>query len=73
MREREITKEEVIETLGAPLETRELRFGRQGAIRHLVGDSFLVVIAERSNEDLIVVTALKVNRDRVRRYGFARI
>lgn len=71
MRERGITKEEIGESLARPLETREMRYGRQGVCRHLTGDSFLVVIVEkRGEEDL---TALKVNSDRVRRYGITRV
>jgi len=73
MREREITDEEISETLTHPLELREMRYGRQGALGSRAADSFLVVIFEKNDEDLIVVTALKVNRNRVKRYGFARI
>jgi hypothetical protein len=73
MREREISHEEISETLVRPDEIREMRYGRHGAFKRLVGGNFLVVIFERYNEDLIVVTALKVDESRVKRYGFTRI
>lgn len=73
MREREITKEEVSVTLALSTETKEMRKARQGAFRHLGGDSYLVVIFERHDEDFIIVTALKVDRNRLKKYGFARV
>jgi len=73
MHDRRISKEEINETLLRPAETRQLRYGRQGVFKRLTGDSFLIVVFEKSNEDLIVVTALKVDERRVKRYGFTRI
>ncbi len=62
MRERTISKLEVEQTLADPLEVRETRYGRKVACRRVGGDSYLLIIFERSAEELIVVTALKVNR-----------
>ena len=73
MHDRRISKEEINETLLRPAETRQLRYVRQGVFKRLTGDSFLIVVFEKSNEDLIVVTALKVDERRVKRYGFTRI
>lgn len=73
MRERSISKPEVEETLARPLEVRETRYERKAACRRIGGDDYLVVIFEDSAEDLIVVTALKVDRERVKKYGFTRV
>lgn len=65
MHETEISKEEISETLLRPAETRGLRYGRHEVFKRLTRDSFLVLIFEKRNEDLIVVTALKVDESRV--------
>jgi hypothetical protein len=73
MRERNISKTEVEQTLAHPLEIVETRYGRKAACRRVDSGYCLVVIFEGMAEELIVVTALKVNTERVRRYGFTRV
>ena len=49
---------------------RDTRYGREAACGKLGTGKYLVVILERHDEDLIVVTALKANKDRLERFGF---
>ena len=70
MRERWISKSDVEETLSHPLDVTETRHGRKAALGRLDAGKFIVVIFEGLDEDLIVVTSLKVDRDRLERYGF---
>ena len=72
MRERSITKEEVEEALARPIELLSKQ-GRSAAVAELKGGKYLVVIFEGSHEDFLVVTALKVDKARARRYGFTRV
>jgi hypothetical protein len=73
MKERSIAEAEVGETLARPLEVVPTRYGRSAACTVQEGGRCLVVIFERSQEDFLVVTALKVDRDRARRLGFTRV
>jgi hypothetical protein len=50
------------------------REARRAALgRPSTGDKFIMVVFEVSGEDFMVVTALKIDGDRARRYGFARV
>ena len=51
----------------------QTRYGRRVACKRLVGRKYVVVVFEEDREDFIVVTALKVNKDRLRKYGFTRV
>jgi Domain of unknown function (DUF4258) len=73
MKERSITEAEVEETLARPLEVVPTRYARSAACTMREHGRCLVVIFERSQEDFLVVTALKVDRDRARRFGFTRV
>jgi mRNA-degrading endonuclease RelE of RelBE toxin-antitoxin system len=70
--ERSIAKSDVDETISNPTQAITVRYGRKAAFRRL-RRGYLVVIYEEREEDFIVVTAVKVNKERVRRYGFTRI
>ena len=62
--------EEVLRTIERPMGVVVVRYGRRAYTRHFEGCMYIVVIAERVEEDLIVVTVLRVDRRRVLRYGF---
>jgi hypothetical protein len=55
------------------LEIVETRYGSKAACRRVDSDHCLVVIFEGVAEESIVVTALRVNAERVRKYGFTRV
>ena len=73
MTERSITEAEVEETLASPLEVVPTRYGRSAACIEQGSGKYLVVIFEGPPEDFIVVTAIKVDKGRARRYGFTRV
>ncbi len=70
MVERGISADEVRATLGSPIEITMVRYGRRAACRHFPECYYVVVIFEPVEEELIVVTVVRVNEERVRRYGF---
>lgn len=72
MLERSITPKEVEEALNNPLEVIQTRYGRRAACKRLPGGKFVVVVFE-AEEDFIVVTAVKADKERTRRYGFSRV
>lgn len=72
MLERVINESDVGMTISNPTQVIPVRYGRRAAFRRL-GRGFLVVTYEEREEDFIVVTAVKVNKERVRRYGFTRV
>ncbi len=73
MLERSITVREVESTLAYPLEVVQTRYGRRAACRRLAGGKYLVAVFEGAGEDFIVVTAVRVDKNRVRRYGFTQV
>jgi len=73
MTERSITEAEVEEVLARPLEVVSTRYERSAACMRSASGKYLVVIFEGPQEDFIVVTAVKVDKDRARRYGFTRV
>ena len=57
-----------------PIEVIETKFDRQAGLgRTSTGGKFVVVVHEVSGEGFIVVTAIKVDGVRARRYGFTRV
>lgn len=72
MLERSISVREVEEALSSPLEVIQTRYGRRAACKRLSSGKFVVVVFEVEG-DFIVVTAVKVNKNRARRYGFSRV
>ncbi len=73
MRERSIADRDVEEVLARPQEVILTRNGRKAAYRRIQGSRYIVVIFEQKGEDFIVVTAVKVNRNGAKRYGFTRV
>jgi len=74
MQERSITEREAEGILDDPIEVIETRYARHAALgRPSKGDKFIVVVFEGSGEDFIVVTALKIDGERAKRYGFTRV
>ncbi len=55
-----------------PLEVIDVKFGRKAAYREFNSYN-LVVIFEEQNDEIVVVTVLKVDDVRLNRYGFSRI
>jgi plasmid stabilization system protein ParE len=68
--ERSILAKDVESTIRDPLELAPVRYGRQAACRLLPHGRFLVVFYEQEEEDFIVVTAVKTDKEGARRYGF---
>jgi len=74
MRERSIQNRDVEGVLHNPVEDIETKFARRAALgRTSTGGKFIVVVYEVSGEGFIVVTAIKVDGVRARRYGFTRV
>ena len=73
MVERSISAEEVEVAVRNPREAIPARYGRHAVSSLLPDGRFLVVIYEREEEDFIVVTAVKTNKEGAGRIGFTRI
>jgi len=74
MRERSIHDRDVEGVLHNPIEVIETKYARRAALgRPSTGDKLVVVVFEALGGDFIVVTTIKVDGDRARRYGFTRI
>jgi hypothetical protein len=73
MLERGVSKVEVEDTLAHPLEVRDTKHGRKAACGGRLDGGYTIVIFEADHEDLIVITAMKINSDGAKRYGFAGI
>lgn len=71
--ERRIRIEDVERTLKEPLEVIGARYGRFAACMKLRQNALLVVVYEKGGEDFLVVTAVKVNREGAKRFGFTRV
>ena len=70
--ERGIDLSQVELVIREPLEVIDVKFGRKAAFRQL-GEKYLVAVYEEQNDEIVVVTALKVDKERLRRYGFSRV
>jgi len=73
MVERSISESQVEETLARPLEVIPTKYERRAACAQLDSGRYLIVVFEGTREDFLVVTAMKVDRGRARRYGFTRV
>ena len=67
--ERGITLEQIELVVQEPSEVIDVKFGRKAAFRQF-GEEYVVVIYEERNNEIVVVTTLKVDRERLIRYGF---
>jgi len=72
MQERKISFDQVEEVIKNPEEAVNVKHGRKASYRRY-GDKFIVAIYEEDNGDVKVITVLKVDERRLRRYGFSRI
>ena len=72
MEERGIEKEEIEFVIGEPREVIQVKYGRLAAFDYFNGEG-LVVIYQKHNDKIEVVTAIRADKRRLRRYGFSRI
>jgi hypothetical protein len=72
MKDRGITKAQIYKVLRNPREVISVRYGRLAAYGD-IKEKRLVVIYEKKNEDIEVITTLWVDERRLRRFGFTRI
>ena len=68
--EREISLHQIVQTVQEPEGLTEVRYGRKAAFKKF-GDMYVVVIYEEQKDEIVVVTTLKVDRERLKRYGFS--
>jgi hypothetical protein len=73
MVERSISESQIEEALARPLEVVPTRYERRATCTQLDNGKYLIVVFEGAHEDFLVVTAMKVDRGRARRYGFTRV
>ena len=71
-KERSIELKQIKEVLKNPTETIDVKFGRKASYRRY-DDKFIVVIFEERDDEIVVVTVLKVDEERLKRYGFSRV
>ena len=71
--ERKIRPDDVETAIKEPFELIGARYGRFAACLKLQRSGFLIVVYEREDEDFLVVTAVKVNREGAKRFGFTRV
>ncbi len=72
MAQRGLTEEEVISVVSNPVKTIRTRANRLASFSRIEG-KYIVVIHEHSEGDELVVTAMKVDRARLARFGFTEI
>jgi len=72
MMDRDITETQIREVLQNPTEVISVRYGRLAAHRKLQRRE-LVVVYEKKNGKIEVITALWVDKRRLHRLGFTRI
>ena len=71
-KERSIDLKQIEEVLRNPTETIDVKFGRKASYRQY-NDKFIVVIFEEHDDEIVVVTVLRVDKERLRGYGFSRV
>jgi len=71
-KERGIPEDSAAEVIYNSEETINVKSGRKASHKK-VGDAHVVVIYEESVDKIVVVTILRVDRERLKRYGFSRI
>lgn len=71
-KERGISIEQIELTVKEAKEVIDVKFGRKAAFKRF-GEEYLVVIYEKRNNEIVVVTTLKVDKKRLMRYGFSRV
>ncbi len=71
-KERSIDLKRIEEVLRNPTETIDVKYGRKASYKQY-DDKFIVVIFEEHDDEIVVVTVLGVDEERLRRYGFSRV
>ncbi len=72
IKERDIDIELAKLAIKKPLEVIDVKFGRKACYRQFDG-YFLVIIFEEQKSEIVIVTVVKVDNVRLKRYGFNRI
>jgi hypothetical protein len=72
IKERQIEQGDIEQVLTSPVETIEVRFSRRASFGNVNGRRLLVVY-QISGDLIEVITALWINEEGLRRYGFTRI
>lgn len=70
--ERGISLHQIEKTVQQPEGITGVRFGRKAAFKKF-GDMYVVVVFEEQKGEIVVVTTLKVDKKRLKRYGFSGI
>ena len=70
--ERGVSVEVIEDIVKRSEEVVTVKFGRKAAYRKY-GDRYVVVIFEERKDEIVVVTTLKVDKERLKRYGFSRV
>jgi hypothetical protein len=70
--ERGIPEELIKAVINEPQETVNVKFGRKASFKEF-GDYYIVVIYEDHKDEIVVVTVVKVDKKRLKRYGFSRV
>ena len=70
--ERGINISDVKRVLEEPEETITVKFGRKAAYKQF-GGKYIVVIFEEQKDEIVVVTILRVDKERLKRCGFSRV
>lgn len=71
-KERSIDLKYIEGVLKDPSDTINVRFGRKASYKQY-NDKFVVVVFEEYDDKIVVVTVLKVDKERLKRYGFSRV
>ncbi len=71
-KERSIDLKQIEEVLRNPTETIDVKYGRKASYKQY-DDKFIVVIFEEHDDEIVVVTVLGVDEERLKRYGFSRV
>lgn len=69
-RERGIPEKWISEVIRDPEETINVKFGRTASYKRF-STEYVVLIYEERADKIVVVTILKVDRERLKRYGFS--
>ncbi len=72
MAQRGVTQDEATAVLSNPAETILTRTNRLASYRQIEG-KYIVVIHEQEYGDQVILTAMKVDRARLQRFGFTKV
>ncbi len=72
MARRGVTEDEATSVLSNPAETILTRANRLASYKQIEG-KYIVVIHEQDYGDQVILTGMKVNRARLKRFGFTKV